>query len=168
MFKDLIKQIHSSNVKIGLVATGGGVTSLSSLFLVPGASQSILSASIPYSKTAFYEYISILKDKEEVSKINSYCSENASILLAKSSYITTFNHILNDVDKNNLFFLKNYNNHSNKIIGVSITANLISDQPKKGDHRCHITIFDGKEILTQKIILHKSKLVLFLLFFIFS
>ena len=53
----ILKEIINLNYKASLVIAGGGTSTISSLLLIPGASNFILEAHIPYSKKSLERYL---------------------------------------------------------------------------------------------------------------
>ena len=52
-----IKEIHNSDYKFVIVSSGGGSNAIASLLEVPGASNSVLEAYIPYAKESLDFYL---------------------------------------------------------------------------------------------------------------
>jgi hypothetical protein len=69
--KDESVKPNQRNV-FSLYATGGGISCLSWLFTVPGASKCLKSANIPYSRSSLINLLS--NGKEDEVSISSFCS----------------------------------------------------------------------------------------------
>ena len=73
----ILKEIIKLNYKASLVIAGGGTSAISSLLLIPGASNFILEAHIPYSKKSLERYLDC--------EIKTTCNTLVSIQLAKTA-----------------------------------------------------------------------------------
>ena len=73
----ILKEIIKLNYKASLVIAGGGTSTISSLLLIPGASNFILEAHIPYSKKSLERYLDC--------EIKTTCNTLVSIQLAKTA-----------------------------------------------------------------------------------
>ena len=55
LLENQIIKIHNADVSIGIVATGGGMQSISWLLSTPGASKTMLFVDVPYSRSALHK-----------------------------------------------------------------------------------------------------------------
>jgi len=83
------------------------------LLAVPGGSRSILEVIVPYHERSLAEFLG----RQPVS----FCSEETSLAIAKraqtrASWLTP----------------------GEAVVGLGCTASLVSDRPKRGDHRLHV------------------------------
>ena len=76
--KKTISNIHESKFKFVIVSSGGGSNAIGSLLKVPGASNSILEAYIPYAKESLDFYL--------MKKPESYCSLDTTTRMAARAY----------------------------------------------------------------------------------
>ena len=113
-----IKDIHESIFKFVIVSSGGGSNVIGTLLIVPGASNSILEAYIPYAKESLDFYL--------MRKPESYCSLDTTTRMAARAY-SAAKKIDQQSDIKNLF-------------GIAITATLSTNYEKRGDHRFHIAV----------------------------
>ena len=96
---------------------------------MPGASNSFISGQVPYSHSALQELIH--NDKDVSSSSPGSCSPEMAIKISKAAYKKTVELILEEnSDLSNLV--------SRNIFGIGCTAAIVSSQPKKGPHRCHV------------------------------
>ncbi|MDO5552578.1 MAG: hypothetical protein Q4G68_02335 [Planctomycetia bacterium] len=116
-WQDMIRDIHASPIKISITATGGGTQAIALLTAIPGASQTILNASVPYSFAAV--------DRELGHTPDSYCSPATAAELAMKAYINARELAAPDTDPNSL-------------IGIGVTASLATGRVKRGEHRVFI------------------------------
>ena len=73
----ILNEIINLNYKASLVITGGGSSTISSLLLIPGASNFILEAHIPYSKKSLERYLDC--------EVKTTCNTIVSIQLARTA-----------------------------------------------------------------------------------
>ena len=117
-WNDLVEAIHASKYKAVIAVTGGGTRLISQLLEVPGASQTLLEAVVPYSSSALTEWLG-------GAPTQSCCVATARAM-AMSSWMKA-RRLEPDVDPNDL-------------VGLGGTASLASNRPKRGTHRLHIAI----------------------------
>lgn len=106
--------LHDAPGKGVLVVTGGGSEAISTLLTVTGASRTILEARVPYSEAALHGFLNGRPDRA--------CAPET----ARSMAMAAFHHA-RGLDAEAVF-------------GVSCTASLATDRPKRGHHRFHIGI----------------------------
>ena len=118
MQKKTISNIHESEFKFVIVSSGGGSNAIGSLLKVPGASNSILEAYIPYAKESLDFYL--------MKKPESYCSLDTTTRMAARAYSAA----------------KKIDQQTNikKLFGIAISATLSTNYEKKGNHRFHIAV----------------------------
>ena len=118
MRKKIIEKIHESEFKFVIVSSGGGSNAIGSLLKVPGASNSILEAYIPYAKESLDFYL--------MQKPESYCSLDTTTRMAARAYSAA----------------KKIDQQTNikKLFGIAISATLSTNYEKKGNHRFHIAV----------------------------
>jgi len=114
--------------------TGGGSAVISDLFTVPGASNSLMNASIPYSHAALSKLLGGPDHPQA-------CSKDTAILMARAVFKETISQLLHD--NNNQFNILSEAN----VFGVAGTAALVSSRPKKGLHRCHVATFSNNNVI---------------------
>jgi len=130
-----IKDIHESIFKFVIVSSGGGSNAIGTLLKVPGASNSILEAYIPYAKESLDFYL--------MRKPESYCSLDTTTRMAARAY-SAAKKIDQQSDIKNLF-------------GIAITATLSTNYEKRGDHRFHIAVQTRDFSKSISCILEKGK-----------
>jgi nicotinic acid mononucleotide adenylyltransferase/nicotinamide mononucleotide (NMN) deamidase PncC len=96
-----------------IAVTGGGSGAISTLLGEPGASRSILAATVPYAPEALIEWLS--------GKPDEFCSQRTARAMAMAAY----------------FKAGQYDPRATTC-GVGCTASLASDRPKRGPHRIHV------------------------------
>jgi nicotinamide mononucleotide (NMN) deamidase PncC len=118
MDNELIGAIHRSGARIVIAITGGGSSAIGKLLEVPGGSTSLLEALVPYSQAALEEFLGGVPDQ--------FCSELTARAMGMASWMRA-RRLAEDVDPY-------------KLVGVGMTASLVSGTPKKGEHRIHVGV----------------------------
>ena len=127
-----VQQIHDAPPRVTIVAAGAGTEALSNLLGVPGATRTMLEAIVPYSKAAFDDFLETSPPK--------YVTSKTANLLAGRAY-TRARWLETD---------------SLPSIGLACTATIITDRPKLGKHRAHISCWHPDNLLQYSIYLDKG------------
>ncbi len=131
--EEMIRQLHRSPWKMVLAVTGGGSRIIPALLSVPGGSQTLLEAVVPYANMSVDLFLHY--------KPEQYCSEYTARLLAMAAFQRAVVLDSGSIDH---------------LLGIGVTASLVSDQPKKGDHRIHIAIQSQQHTAVFSLILKKG------------
>ncbi len=126
-----IARFHQSPVRCVLALTGGGSLAAAQLLLVPGGSRTLLEVIVPYHEQALADFLG--------QQPESFCSEATSQAMARRA-----------CERGRWLC------PSDRVLGLGCTASLASDCPKKGDHRCHISIHLDDVTTTWSLILAKG------------
>lgn len=118
LWTSLIERIHAATLRGVIVVTGGGASAISELLGVPGGSRTLLEAVVPYSEAALTSWLG--------KRPEHFCIEETALAMAAVAYQRAGKLAAAE------------SSVSDSLVGVACTASLVSDQPKKGDHRCHI------------------------------
>lgn len=110
----LLLSIHSSGRQAVIAVTGGGSLAISDLLTVPGASAFLLEARVPYSSPALTEWLGRAPEQS--------CSRETALAMSVVAYQRA----------------RQMSADSEMAIGVGCTAALVSDRPKRGEHRAWI------------------------------
>jgi len=129
----LITHIHASATMAVLVVTGGGSQAIADLLAVPGASRTVLEALVPYSDKSMTEFLG-------ASSTQAVSPETAAAL-AQRAYQRACS-------------LRS--SHEIPVVGLSCTATLVTDRPKKGDHRAHIGLCTSEDVQVFSLTLQKG------------
>jgi hypothetical protein len=113
--------------------TGGGSSSISWIFSVPGASRCVMLACVPYATAATRKIVSIGDDLEEVE---SFVSDETALKMSYAARKSAAETLLQDT--NSLASLAEAN-----VIGLGLTAALVTNRPKAGPHRCIVSYDSG-------------------------
>ncbi len=129
----LVKAIHDRPFHAAVVLTGGAAQFAAWLFSVPGASRTILEVSIPYSARSLAEYLG--------TRPQHYCSEETAGRMARRA-------------RQRALWLADGSREL--VLGIAATAALVTDRPKKGEHRCHAAVWDGTTLRAANLFLAKG------------
>ncbi len=127
----LISALHAHPARWVLAMTGGGTTAAGELLRVPGGSRTLLEIVVPYHEHALAEYLGY---RPEV-----FCSEATSQEFGKSSRARA-----------------RWLMPGQTAFGLGCTASLVSDRPKRGDHRIHVSTVGGETWHTWSLTLTKG------------
>ena len=119
---ELITAIHQQGQPVVVVVTGGGASAIAELLAVPGASRTILEAQVPYSSAALITWLG--------RRPEQFCDERTALAMASVAAYRA--------DK--LLTPESPAATITRPVGISCTASLASDRPKRGDHRCYIAV----------------------------
>lgn len=115
--RQLIQAIHDCPTQLMVVTAGAGTQMLSDLLGVAGASRTLLEALIPYSAAAFDEFLD--------EPPQQYVAPKTARLLAGRA-LTRARWLRED---------------AGPVVGLACTATIITDRPKRGDHRAHVAVW---------------------------
>ena len=130
---NLIQQLHQSPWRGVIVGSGGGSSLISWLCGVPGATHTLLEATIPYTRIALDHYLG--------EKPEAYCRAATARTMAVRAF------------QRAAALTENSNNH---LFGLGCTASLIAAKPKQGQHRIHIALQTSTATTTQTLVLQKG------------
>ena len=113
-WQQLISQLHASGRKAALAITGGGSGAVGELLRVPGGSRLLIEAQVPYDALALAAFLGLVPAQA--------CSADTAIAMAQSARARAGR-------------LVPAGTH---LVGLGATAALVSDRPRRGEHRFHI------------------------------
>jgi len=131
--RQLIQAIHDSPEQLALVTAGAGAQALSDLLSVAGATRTLLEAVVPYSEAAFAEFLG--------QKPARFVTADTARLLAGRA-ITRARWLRENPDI--------------PAAGLACTATIITDRPKRGDHRAHIALWQPEKLTGYSLYLEKG------------
>ncbi|MCS7238591.1 MAG: hypothetical protein NZ899_10025 [Thermoguttaceae bacterium] len=129
---ELVERIHRSGKHLAMVITGGGAAAISWLLTQPGASRSILEIVVPYHDQALCEYLG--------HRPEQFCSLATSRALAMVGF----------------FRARRIAGQVTNCIGLACTASLVTDRPKRGDHRVHVAYQGETTAGSSSLVLQKG------------
>ena len=115
----LISAIHASGRKAALAITGGGSGAIGELLRVPGGSRLLIEAQVPYDALALAAFLGFAPEQA--------CSSDTTIAMARSARARAARLMAAGTDP----------------LGLGATAALVSDRPRRGEHRFHIAFADS-------------------------
>ena len=150
-WSELIRAIHQAGHPTVIVVTGGGASAISELLAVPGASRTILEARVPYAQEALWEWLGRKPDQacdeQTALAMASVACQRGLHLLEKQSLINSGT--LQPSPQTNVAGLRQQ-------IGLSCTASLASDRPKRGEHRLFTAVQTPHLTISGSLILKKG------------
>src|SRR5258707_4216107 len=121
-WQQLISALHGSGRKAALAITGGGSGAVGELLRVPGGSRLLIEAQIPYDALALESFLGFAPAQA--------CNSDTAIAMAQSARARAARMVPVDTD----------------LVGLGATAALVSDRPRKGEHRFHIAFANSAGI----------------------
>jgi len=118
------KALHQSKFAGVFLVTGGGVTLLSELLSEPGASATVLEASVPYAEAALIEQLG--------GKPDQACSADTARALAMAAFQRAC-----ELNTQNITGQERKQEH---LMGVGCTAALATNRKKRGAHRAYLAV----------------------------
>jgi hypothetical protein len=119
--RPLIEAIHARPVQLMLVTAGAGTQALSWLLSVAGASRTLLEALVPYSEAAFDDFLGQKPAKYVDEATAGYLAGRA---LTRAKQLSAGPHLL----------------------GLACTATIITDRPKRGEHRAFLATWRPERV----------------------
>ena len=121
-WQQLIPALHASGRKAALAITGGGSGAVGELLRVPGGSRLLIEAQVPYDAQALAAFLGFAPAQA--------CSSDTAIAMAQSARARAARLVPAGTD----------------LVGLGATAALVSDRPRKGEHRFHIAFANSAGI----------------------
>jgi hypothetical protein len=113
-WQQLIPALHASGRKAALAITGGGSGAVGELLRVPGGSRLLIEAQVPYDAQALAVFLGFVPAQA--------CSADTTIAMAATARARAAGLVPAGTD----------------LVGLGATAALVSDRPRRGEHRFHI------------------------------
>jgi len=129
---EFVRRIHASPVRL-VAAMAGGSRFMSELLTVPGASQTVLEAVVPYALNSLVEWLG--------SRPEQACSAPTARAIAMRAFERA-RHVRGD--------------EVGPVVGVGLTASLAADRPKRGPHRVHIAVQSERATWSLSVELEKG------------
>lgn len=127
-----VKTIHDHAMRLVMVTAGAGTQALSWLLGVAGASRTLIEALVPYDAAASNEFLGQIPKQ--------YVSSEVARLMAGRAF--TRARWLGQPDE--------------RVIGLACTATIITDRPKRGQHRAYIATWQNEHVRAYNLILCKG------------
>jgi hypothetical protein len=132
-WRQLISALHASGRKATLAITGGGSGAIGDLLRIPGGSRLLIEAQVPYDEHALAAFLGFAPAQA--------CSAETAIAMAQSARARAAKFAPANAD----------------LVGLGATAALVSDRPRRGEHRFHIACANAAGIAHCTGILAKGR-----------
>ncbi len=132
-WQQFIAALHASGHKAALAITGGGSGAIGELLRVPGGSRLLVEAQVPYDTQALATFLGFAPAQA--------CSADTAIAMAQTARARAAAVVPADAN----------------LIGLGATAALVSDRPRKGEHRFHIAVATATRIAHCTCVLAKGR-----------
>jgi hypothetical protein len=132
-WRQLIPTIHGSGRKAALAITGGGSGAVGELLRVPGGSRLLIEAQVPYDERALAGFLGFAPAQA--------CSSDTAIAMAGAARQRAARLAPAGTD----------------LVGLGATAALVSDRPRRGEHRFHIAYADTAGIAHCTCVMAKGR-----------
>src|SRR6202790_4814110 len=132
-WQQLISALHASGRKAALAITGGGSGAIGELLRVPGGSRLLIEAQGPYDEQALGAFL--------VFALAKASSADTEIAMARSARARAARLVPADTD----------------LVGLGATAPLVSDRPRRGEHRFHVAFANAAGIAHCSGVLAKGR-----------
>src|SRR5213076_1014228 len=136
-WQQLISALHGSGRKAVLAITGGGSGAVGELLRVPGGSKLLIEAQIPYDELALAAFLGFAPAQA--------CSADTAIAMARTARVRAAG------------LAPPKTEGGSDVVGLGATAALVSDRPRKGEHRFHIAFADSAGIAHCTCVMAKGR-----------
>ena len=134
----LISAVHASGRKAALAITGGGSGAIGELLRVPGSSRLLIEAQIPYDERALMAFLGFAPAQA--------CSAGTAIAMAQSARARAAR-----------LMPSTGVGVGADPVGLGATAALVSDRPRRGEHRFHIAFANSAGIAHCTCVMAKGR-----------
>lgn len=135
MKEKYVKELQKCGKMFFVAATGGGTSFIGDFLKIPGGSQCIVGAYVPYAIEATNNFVG--------GKLDKYADANAARRLAVASYEQCFKLKPNE----------------NICVGVGVACSLVKDKERDGrEHHINIAVHTFNQTFGISVVLKKSKL----------
>jgi hypothetical protein len=132
-WRELISAVQGAGRKAVLVITGGGSGAIGELLRVPGGSRLLIEAQVPYDEQALAAFLGFAPAQAS--------SADTAIAMARSARARAAKFTQAGID----------------LVGLGATAALVSDRPRRGEHRFHIACASAAGIAHCTAVLAKGR-----------
>jgi nicotinic acid mononucleotide adenylyltransferase len=130
--RSMVQHIHDRPGRAVIVAAGAGTQAVTWILGVAGASRTLLEALVPYDESSFNDFLG--------QKPAQYVAPETAGLLAGRAVNRALQLWLGP----------------EPVIGLACTATIVTDRPKRGQHRAHICAWTAETIIHHSLRLHKG------------
>src|SRR5947209_8585488 len=137
-WQQLISAVQGSGRKAALAITGGGSGAVGELLRIPGGSRLLIEAQIPYDEQALAAFLGFAPAQA--------CSSDTAIAMARAARARAARLAPAGTDL-----------VGPDLVGLGATAALVSDRPRKGEHRFHIAVANAAGIAHCTCVMAKGR-----------
>ena len=141
-WRQLISTLHASGRKAALAITGGGSGAVGELLRVPGGSRLLIEAQIPYDALALESFLGFAPAQA--------CSSDTAIAMAQSARARAARLVPPKTEGGTDLV-------GPDLVGLGATAALVSDRPRRGEHRFHIALANSAGIAHCTCVMAKGR-----------
>jgi hypothetical protein len=141
-WRQLISAVQGSGRKAALAITGGGSGAIGELLRVPGGSRLLIEAQVPYDEQALATFLGFAPAQA--------CSSDTAIAMAQSARARAARLVPPNTEAGTDLV-------GPDLVGLGATAALVSDRPRKGEHRFHIAFANAAGIAHCTCVLAKGR-----------
>ena len=141
-WQQLIAGLHASGRKAALAITGGGSGAIAELLRVPGGSRLLIEAQIPYDAQALAMFLGFAPAQAS--------SADTAIAMARTARARAASLAPANSDGGTELVARD-------LVGLGATAALVSDRPRKGEHRFHIAVANAAGIAHCTCVMAKGR-----------
>lgn len=128
----LVQRIHDSPTQAAIVVSGAGAQAIAWLLGVPGASRTVLEASVPYARPAMVDYLG--------HEPAEYASAETAVALADAARERALRQHEGDAPA----------------VGLACAATIATDRPKRGEHRAFVALATSEGTSVATLVLEKG------------
>src|SRR3954452_1373644 len=132
-WRQLISTVQASGRKAALAITGGGSGAIGELLRIPGGSRLLIEAQVPYDEMALAVFLGFAPAQA--------CSSDIAIAMARAARARAMRLAPAGSD----------------LVGLGATAALVSDRPRRGEHRFHIAFANAAGIAHCTCVMAKGR-----------
>jgi nicotinamide mononucleotide (NMN) deamidase PncC len=132
LIRTVVESIHSSPFQAVLYLSGGASQVLGLLLSVPGASNTVLEAVVPYSRMSLIQLLTKIPSQ--------FCSQQT----AEDMALLAYNRALK------------LSSPGSPVVGVGFTGSLASTRPKHGEHRFYMSTRTADRLWISRVTLTKG------------
>jgi hypothetical protein len=137
-WQQLISTLHASGRKAALAITGGGSGAVGELLRVPGGSRLLIEAQVPYDALALAAFLGFAPAQA--------CSSDTTVAMARAARARAARLVPSTGV-----------GAGTDLVGLGATAALVSDRPRKGEHRFHIAFANSAGIAHCTCVMAKGR-----------
>src|SRR6266478_2929085 len=146
-WQQLISALHGSGRKAALAITGGGSGAVGELLRVPGGSRLLIEAQVPYDELALAAFLGFAPAQA--------CSADTAIAMAQTARARAARLVPPKTEGGT--DLVGPDLVGPDLVGLGATAALVSDRPRKGEHRFHIAFANAAGIAHCTCVMAKGR-----------